>query len=483
MRPFSVDFLQRGSYNINIYVFAGENMEKSKFEILRERHPSFTYKSYSIEDLGDRLRLSFEFSLENGSVFTPKTEILKSEFTNANDFNSPAGQRMVFSLGMVELVSYWKCACPPVVYIDCGHLDDWDIRWWKRLYFNGLGEFFYINGISADEDSFMSIKCRQEAKEYPTFEYHSNGGNLIPVGGGKDSAVTAELLRNHRENNLFITVNDQKARTDTVLTAGYGENRIIKTYRTIDRELLTLNSKGYLNGHTPFSAIVAFLSLYCAYLAGAENIILSNESSANDVNVKGTAVNHQYSKSFAFEEDFTEYVEKNIMNEIRYFSMLRPFNELQIAKYFAKNPKYLSVFRSCNKGSRENRWCGECAKCLFVFSMLAPFTDYDSLVEVFGGDLLNNGELTEDFDGLVGISGIKPFECVGTEGEICLALSLLAGKLQKEGRELPFLVKRFLNAQKGVDNTLLTEYNPRHNVPDEFLEEIKEMYEVVAQAD
>lgn len=457
-------------------------MEKTQFEKLRERHPSFTYKGYTIEKEKDGIFIKYDFEMENGPSFHPTEKIMTDNLEILNGYDSPAGRKIIFALGMVELVSYWKSACPPTVYVDCGYLDDWDIRWWKKLYFYGLGEFFYRNGIYADKESFMNIVCRCKNEEYPLFEYICRDKNLITIGGGKDSAVTTDLLKRYKESNLFLTVNDQRARTDTVIKGGYSADRIVRTYRTIDKELLELNREGYLNGHTPFSAIVAFLSFYCAYLTGCKNIVLSNESSANESNVKGTQVNHQYSKSYEFEEDFRKYTEKNIMNEIRYFSLLRPFNELQIAKYFSACPEFLDVFRSCNRGSKQNIWCGKCAKCLFVFIMLSPFTDYDKLCKVFGSDMLNDGEMTADFDGLTDIQGIKPFECVGTPAEIKLALKLCSEKLTAENKELPLLVKRFL--EKGnlsdIDEGLLSEYNPRHNVPDEFLLEVKEMYERVS---
>lgn len=455
-------------------------MERTVYEQLREKHPSFVYKNYSLTENDGEILIRYDFSMENGAEFHPEIRIPTENLNIVNAFDSECAKRIVFSLGMVELVSYWKCACPPKVYVDCGYLDAFDTKWWKRLYFGGLGEFHYINGICADEESFMDIVCRCEHKDYPAFEYKSTGKNLITVGGGKDSAVTTDLLKGFRDDNIFFTVNDQEARTQTVLKAGYGEDRIVKTYRTIDKNLLELNAKGYLNGHTPFSAIVAFLSLYCAYLTGAENIVLSNESSANESNIKGSKVNHQYSKSFAFEENFRKYTEKNIMNEISYFSLLRPFNELQIAKYFAKCREFLPVFRSCNRGSKKNIWCGKCAKCLFVFIMLSPFIEYSELIKVFGNDMLNDEEMTKDFDGLVGISGIKPFECVGTPEEIKLALCLLD---RKTDGDKPLLLRRFNEKadKSGIDLSLLKSYNAAHNIPDKFLPQMMEMYSYVAE--
>ena len=64
--------------------------------------------------------------------------------------------------------------------------------------------------------------------------------------------------------------------------------------------MLQLNKEGFLNGHTPFSALVAFSSVIAARMAGLSYIALSNESSANESTVQGSTVNHQYSKSFKF---------------------------------------------------------------------------------------------------------------------------------------------------------------------------------------
>ena len=349
-----------------------------------------------------------------------------------------------------------------------------------------MSEFFYINGIETDEESFMEIKVNEELEHHMHPQaYNSNGINLIPVGGGKDSCVTASLLKDFKDKNMFFTVNDQKARTDTVLAAGYNEKDIIRTYRTIDENLLKLNSEGFLNGHTPFSAIVAFLSLYCAYLVGGKYIVLSNESSANETNIEGVNVNHQYSKSYEFEEDFTAYVQKNIFgyDGIEYFSLLRPFSELQIAKMFASLTQYHETFRSCNRGSKKNIWCGKCAKCLFVFTILSPFIEYDKLVSIFGNDMLDDPDCTADFDGLAGITDLKPFECVGTKSEFNFALMSLCKKLEKDGKELPLLFKRFRENvdENAIDENLLKEYNALNSVPDEFLYIVMEMYKYVAE--
>ncbi len=464
-------------------------MEGKEFTRLRSTYKSFVYKGWKLKREENSINIEFDFSIDGLCEFHPKTSVKTDNLNILNKYDGEIAEKIIFNLGMVELISYWKCACPEKVEIKCGRLSQEDILWWKKLYFRGLSEFFYINSIDTNEEDFMDIIAappeeKEEGHNHVCGEkYISARLNLIPVGGGKDSCVTAALLKKSAEKNRFFTVNDQQARTDTVKNAGYGEKDIVRTYRTIDKNLLKLNSEGFLNGHTPFSAIVAFLSLYCAYLIGADYIVLSNESSANESNIEGVEVNHQYSKSYEFECDFEKYVGRNIFGAISYFSLLRPFSELQIAKMFASLPEYHKSFRSCNRGSKQNIWCGKCAKCLFVFTILSPFTDYEKLVEIFGNDMLDDWDMKADFDGLSGFTGLKPFECVGTKSEFNFALARLAEKLKAQGKKLPRLVGYFEeNYDKSlIDENLLNEYNPMNNVPNDFLEEVTEMYKNVAE--
>ena len=470
-------------------------MANEKFTELRNKYKTFCYEGWRLSKEADRINIEFDFSIDGLCEFHPKTSIKTENLNILNKFDGETGKKIIFNLGMVELISYWKCVCPQSVEIKCGHLSQEDILWWKKLYFRGLSEFFYINRIETDEESFMEISSLEQSDGGAEHE-HSHGGcrkegeryisaglNLIPVGGGKDSCVTAALLKKSAEKNRFFTVNDQQARTDTVLNSGYGEKNIVRTYRTIDKNLLRLNSEGFLNGHTPFSAIVAFLSLYCAYLIGADYIVLSNESSANESNIDGAEINHQYSKSYEFECDFEKYIGRNIFGAISYFSLLRPFSELQIAKMFASLPEYHNSFRSCNRGSKENKWCGKCAKCLFVFTILSPFTDYEGLVKIVGDDMLDDRDMKADFDGLAGFTKLKPFECVGTKSEFNFALARLAEELGTQGKTLLRLVEYFVKNydEQLIDKNLLNEYNPMNSVPDNFLEAVTEMYKNVAE--
>ncbi|MCL1832452.1 MAG: hypothetical protein FWG45_06030 [Oscillospiraceae bacterium] len=379
-----------------------------------KKHQTFTYHGYTVDTEG----FSYHFSMDD-IVFRPKwTCDIPPEMLGDDTLNA-----LVFNLGMVELVSYWKAACPLLVKIACGQLDEWQTAWWKKLYRKGLGEFFYLNNITPDGD-FMHIECT--GAPLTVSDSRTLSGCLIPVGGGKDSIVTLELLRDGMDDNCCYIVGDIKRAYDSARTAGYPDSRIVGVKRAIDPMLIELNRRGYLNGHTPFSAIVAFSSLIFAYLSGKKYIVLSNESSANEGNVGGADVNHQYSKSTEFERDFREYAARLSPALPEYFSLLRPWNELQITRVFTRFPQYFTVFQSCNAGTKTNTWCCKCAKCVYVYAMLAAFLDDEALQGIFGADLLADPALAELLDALINPDVDKPFECVGTREEVALALRMAA---------------------------------------------------------
>jgi hypothetical protein len=399
------------------------------------------------------VEIRYEFEIPGVAVFTPSLEI---PYDNAREHeiisNSARLGTLVFNLGLVELVSYWKAVCAPKVVVKCGALSNEQKLWWKRLYFNGLGEFFYLNKITAQFDDFMMIETEGEEKS-TRFEMPGLAGNLVPIGGGKDSIVSLNLLLNAPSSaNLgriqpFI-INSRGATLDTVKIAGVEKSTVFAT-RRLDPQLLDLNARGYLNGHTPFSAVVAFTSLIAAYLNGRKYIVLSNESSANEptaVDEFGRGVNHQYSKSFEFESAFRNYVAKYLTADIEYFSLLRPLSEYQIAKIFSHLKDYHAVFRSCNVGSKRNIWCGNCPKCLFVYIILAPFLNIDELLNIFGENLLDKPELLDNFYRLIGVEEVKPFECVGSVDEINTALQQISS--QYSASSLPFLLQNYVQTEK-----------------------------------
>ena len=425
-----------------------ERMED--FLRFRAEYPEFVYESYRYEEHEDRLDIVYDFQIPGLAEFHPTWSIPMLEEA-CPAVNPETLDELVFSLGLVELVSYWKAACPPCVRVKGRTLTPEQIQWWKKLYFNGLGEFFYTNGIQAD-DSFREIVCNEGANTSPQAKLspaqpEGQPKVLIPVGGGKDSAVTIELLKAAAERYCYI-INPRQATRDTVEVAGLAE-RTIAARRTIDPALLELNRRGFLNGHTPFSAIAAFSSVTAAYLNRLGYAALSNESSATEATVAGSTVNHQYSKNFEFERDFIRYEAEYIGSGVGYFSLLRPLSEFQIAKLFSKLKQYHPIFRSCNAGSKTDVWCGNCPKCLFVYIILSPFLSQDELRAIFHKDMLDDLSLADTFEKLTGLQAEKPFECVGSRDEVHTALQTALRRFREQGLPLPALLERYAGQIEG----------------------------------
>lgn len=443
----------------------------SKFQELREKYNTFIYEKYEIIENELDYTFKFKFVIPKLAEFNPTIKIAKKNIKNKK-VNTNLLNKLVFHMGLVELISYFKCVCSKEIIIKCGYLNEEQIKWWSKLYYNGLGEFLYLNNIDIPEKELINIKCLGEKIKTLDVDFIGNG-ILIPIGGGKDSNVSLELLNKNYENNTCFIINPKPVHLECANVAGYNDEKIIVVERTIDENLIKLNNEGFLNGHTPFSAMVAFLTFICAYLNNKRYIVLSNEASANEPTVPGTNINHQYSKTYEFENDFNNYTQKYFNIDIKYFSLLRPLYELQIAKLFAKYKKYHHIFKSCNVGSKTLpwKWCCNCAKCLFIYIILSPFLERNELINIFGEDLFENKELLDIFIELLGYSEKKPFECIGTYEEVRLAVSMT---IKKYKGELPFLLKYFSDNYPLVkDESILNSYNEINNLDEYFVKMIK----------
>ena len=442
------------------------------YQECRAKYPEFLFEGIESKETESHLEIEYTFTISGLKTFRPRWRIPKGEAFPGNALDSLVVRRLIFYLGMVELISYWKITCSPTVRVLTGALSPEDMAFWKKQYFYGLGEFFYVNSIEADPDSFMTLCSEGQAvqgeERTPTLD-----GCLIPVGGGKDSAVTLDLLKDRKETNACFIINPRGATLNTVEVAGYSEKSVLALSRTLDPGMLELNRQGYLNGHTPFSALVAFSSVLTAYLNGKRYVVLSNESSANESTVAGSEVNHQYSKSLQFEADFIEFERRAVGSGVSYFSLLRPWSEFQIARYFASIKPYHPIFRSCNAGSKQDIWCGKCPKCLFVYLILSPFLSTEELTAIFGRNLLEDPEMIPLLEKLTGLLPEKPFECVGSRDEVNTAIALTVARMEREGEGLPLLFRHIRETAlfaryQDRPNPYATYFESAHCLPAEF---------------
>lgn len=443
-----------------------------KFNSFRKQYPLFVYESfeYSIDEKG----LKIEFTFINGEhTFSPTLLVEKKDFFSFSHLSKEQLDLLIFNMGMVELISYWKAFCSPKVIIKPYALKKEQIDFYKKLYYNGLGEFFYVNGINVSQEEFLNIEnYNNNYTIVQSFELEDR--YIVPIGGGKDSVVTMDLLLSANRDVVPFIINPRGATVDCCSIAGFSQEKTLTCKRVIDAHLLELNAQGCLNGHTPFSAMLAFTTLLISALTKRKYIALSNEDSASESTVKGSEVNHQYSKSLEFENDFRAYVAKFVSEDFYYFSFLRPLSELHIAKLFSKL-SYQSVFKSCNAGSKQNIWCGKCPKCLFAFIILSPFVSKEELIAIFSKNLFEDKDLEEYFLQLCGERETKPFECVGTVSEVRAALTLCL-RNKRDDYENDYLMKIFQRISRAdecfekLNERVFFELSNNHNLPARDLE-------------
>ncbi|MGH3632565.1 MAG: hypothetical protein ACRDTS_00370 [Mycobacterium sp.] len=459
---------------------------------LTGRGQVFRYESYRIDAYASMLTCRYSLDgrpFEEWVTFSPAAS---GQWGHWDAAAVSVAARLVF---LLIGVTYYKTAAPPVIDLGQVTLTEFERDFLRDFYLEGLGEFGYRNGIdlsdlritggvSPEEFDESSVgQSRQTADEYctdgcrddplsptalspipPTVDGDATPlpRVLIPFGGGIDSIVTVEMLRRHVDAALLVVSIQGEVFEAIEPPAAVTGLPVIHVNRELDRQLLRADELGFLRGHVPVTGILSAIAIMAAVLADRDAVVMSNEWSASAATLvhDGRPINHQYSKSAAFEVAFRQVLGDaaadlsakgaqpgSVPTSSRlpdYFSALRHRTELWIAKRFAELCQYHGSFRSCNgafnivKARRLDHWCGRCDKCCFIDLILAPFLSATKLDAIFGRrEPLADPSLAEKFRALLGVSAdSRPFECVGEVGE-CRAATLLAiGRLDRVGYPL-----------------------------------------------
>lgn len=420
---------------------------------------SFTHRAID----GRRVRLGYALSGKTGAkVELEETFELPETLGRRADARGPGVDSALLGLHLAAGTSYWKTCIPPTIALRDTPLSHEDAEFWTRVYTAGLGEFFYRNGIDpTGRASFPSTGRGSVA----TSRDSATGPALLLWGGGKDSVVSHEILAGADEPHDLITIG-RPGWEWIRSSAGVAGRPLHVAARHLDPQLAAMNEAGALNGHVPVSALLAAAGTLVAALTGRSAVIASNESSASSGNRvwHGIDVNHQWSKSHEFERMFRAWLARNHPGGPEYLSLLRPLTELRIMKAFATHPDYFGAVTSCNlnfkqSGPAARRFCLSCSKCVFVALMARPWLDESGSHALFGGDALADPANLTIVEELLGLTGHKPFECVGTPEEVVAAIDLartrgrtiphgvmtaFAARLAKEPMDLDAVVARAL---------------------------------------
>lgn len=417
-----------------------------------EKYSKFWFEGsdYILDENKEKLIVSLKYSLDKQIYFTEKL-ILPVNFAGRSGQTGMAFDRALQALAVIGGISYYKTCLPREM---AGlELNSEQADFWKKVYERGLGEFFYQNKI--DFPGIINFKPSAIVEANLPTENSSRSGALVAVGGGKDSIVTAEILKNAGEDFYTFSLRDSAPIRETAEIVGVPR---LVVDRQLDAKLFELNAQGALNGHVPITAYISALMSLCAIYYGFSEVIMSLEKSSNygQFIYLGMDINHQYSKSEEFEGDFRNYLKKYVDADLNYFSLLRRFDELKICQVFTgldNFDSYAPVFASCNRNFKINgekpvsKWCGECPKCAFVYLCMAPFLDKEKLVRIFGQDLLDKADLAHLFAEILGLEKYKPFECVGTPEESLAAIYMTSLKMDYSES---LLIKKFIGEWKDL---------------------------------
>lgn len=392
------------------------------------------------------------YAFDDGPEMTETVTVPGAPFQLEGE-RAAAVQRALQLLHLIAGVSYYKAGVPAEVSIDSYAIDADTAALVETVYLNGLGEFAYRNGLNLrgrfklPVNESLSLRERGWGEGSKAPDLNLTHHALVAIGGGKDSLVSIEALRTAGVAETVTWIGGSQLIRACAERTGLP---MLNIGRTLAPELFELNRQGAWNGHIPVTAVNSAIMVLAALVQGVDQVVFSNERSASyGSQIAGTGeVNHQWSKGWAFEKAFGEYVQQHVAADLQYYSLLRPLSELAVARQFARTDFYDAHFSSCNRnfhilGERPvNRWCGVCPKCHFVFLALAPFMPKTRLVRIFGRNLLDDSEQAGGYDALLEFQDHKPFECVGEGKESRAAMATLAAR--PEWKE-DVLVKRFAN--------------------------------------
>jgi hypothetical protein len=385
-------------------------------------------------------------------------------------------------LHLIAGISYYKAGLAHRIDAGETRVDEVLADFLNELYVNGLGEFAHINqlDLSAMVNFEVNTDSGSATMDLPRADQSTAPlpqpldlpeRALVAMGGGKDSLVCLQMLREAGVEVQPVCVGGSALIGETVKAAGLP---LLRIQRELSPELSVMNANGAWNGHVPVTAINSAILLCAGLLYGYRYIVFANESSADEATLKdgqGKEVNHQYSKSLVFEQAFRDIIHHRVAANIEYFSLLRPYGEIAITRKFSEMTEFHAVFSSCNRnfhldGSHiDGRWCQECPKCRFAALALAPFISPAQIIAIQGADLLDQEKQLPGFKALCGLGTNKPFECVGSIAESRAVMKHLAAIPEWQAKHVVHVLAQFPEIKQSGEIELKPDAGAIHCIP------------------
>ena len=458
-------------------------LKKNEIRVSDKQANCFTFSGYHYDPANGEARLTYDI---DGRELHEKITFPWAPWP-VDASRQAAFFQALELLHLIAGISYYKACLAARIDTGESKIDGVMSGFLKELYLKGLGEFAHINQLDLTElidfepDTDEVVEVTDRSRDNPgsqsstSYQVDLPGRALVAMGGGKDSLVCLQMLRDAGIEVQPVCVGGSGLIGDTVKAAGLP---LIRIQRELSPELTDMNASGAWNGHVPVTAINSAILLCAGLLYGYRYIVFANESSANEATLQdsqGREVNHQYSKSLAFEQGFVTVVKQHVSPNIEYFSLLRPFSEIAITRQFSEMTEFHEVFSSCNRNFHQDgshitgRWCNDCPKCRFAALALSPFLSPQQLIVIQSADLLDEEKQLQGFKALCGLGEHKPFECVGSISESRAAMKFLTGDPGWQGKYIVRELAGYAEIQQAGELELKPDFKAQHCIPAEIM--------------
>lgn len=382
-----------------------------------DRADRFTVEQWEVKSLSSPIGAPVLLFYYNCSRFGRFTETVTFSPLRADAHAIQPLAPLIDLLALAIGVSYYKAGAAK--HVQCHlPLTPAGARLLTALYTEGLAEFFIRNALPYPAQIEFTIPPAPRRQS----EQIDNNGVIMAFGGGKDSYVARSILQQAQMTTepCAVVMSDKVAQA----LQGCSQEKITFLQRQLAPNLYSANHNGAFNGHVPITAINSLMLILYAAMTNRGSVVFANERSADEATIQTDqyTANHQYSKSEPFESLLRGALAECGTPIPNYYSILRPFSEIRIARIFTRLTSVHGLFTSCNnnfqiRGQKASRWCGACAKCAFTCFLLAPSLTLESFDAIFPSRFLNQENLLPFYRNLCGLSDQKPWDCVGTINE------------------------------------------------------------------
>ena len=333
-------------------------------------------------------------------------------------------ESVAFHLGLFVLMDYDQQHMPDRVIIRAGQMTREQIEFYIKV------RNLYARQHLFEKRAPMDILSRDISATGPRRGCDSRSlasdKFIIGFGAGKESTFLSLMTRRHGLSPLWLMrTRDQHLvpMTSTMNSAGIAELGIVvhDDVEQFYRNPFIDDDAYYSRTHTGISMFV-FLMILFALEHDISYVGLGNEKGAEDPYGvwDGKVVNHQFDKTRAYRLLLQSYIGDHVAENIRLFSPLEGVYEYQLSRSMKTfEAREFADITSCNYATPESRWCCQCPKCAWTFSLLSLAFGQDRARSIVGADLFQRVGLFRD---VLDPNIRKPFECVGERPEIWLVL-------------------------------------------------------------